>query len=459
MVEFETLDRFILEKMSETKLPGLSITAVKDGAVVYSRGYGFRDIEKAKPATPETLFCIGSVTKSFTCIAIMQLQERGLLSVDDEVAKHLPLSLRAKGEPVRIWHLMSHSSGIPALAYAEAVIRHTMKSADTWLPLVNWEDMYTFMDEAEGWAHCRPGERWFYLNEGFRLLGAIVEKVSGEGYENYVKRHILEPLGMTRSFFERGLVESDPEAATPYIVTRDGERIASTYPYGIVSSDGGLVSSVADMAKYITMYLNGGCSQSIRVLSEDSLREMLKPRVKTPDEPWVTKHARHYGYGLGSVEDAWGNTVINHGGSVTTATAQIAFIPERGVGVMVLANGTGYPLGYIADYALALINGKDPEELPTIRFERALKEVEGVYETYKGTMRGKVQKMGSLLSLETGDKYRDVTVPLIPLEWLGDVKRFEGLSADRKQLAEFYRVGGEQYLIYERYKMKRIGKI
>jgi hypothetical protein len=74
-------------------------------------------------------------------------------------------------------------------------------------------------------------------------------------------------------------------------------------------------------------------------------------------------------------------------------------------------------------------------------------------------MRGKVQRSGSLLSLETGDKYRDVTVPLIPLEWLGDVKRFEGLSADRKQPVEFYRVGGEQYLIYERYKMKRIGTI
>jgi hypothetical protein len=154
-----------------------------------------------------------------------------------------------------------------------------------------------------------------------------------------------------------------------------------------------------------------------------------------------------------------GNTVISHGGSVTTATAQLAFMPEKKTGVIILANGTGVPLSYIADYALALLIGSEPEQLPVVRFERALAEVEGVYETYKGTMRGKVCRRGSLLSLETGDKYRDVTVPLIPIDWLGDVKVFEGLSGDRKQRVEFYCEGGGQYLIYERYKMKRIGKI
>jgi CubicO group peptidase (beta-lactamase class C family) len=215
----------------------------------------------------------------------MQLQERGLLSVEDEVGKHLPFTLCVKGEPVKIWHLMRHSSGVPALAYAEAVIRYTMKSADTWLPLTNGMDMYTFLDKAESWAHCRPGERWFYLNEGFRLLGAIIEKVSGEHYTDYVRKHILEPLGMNRSFFNQEDVEADPEKAIPYIVTRDGEMIPSSYPYGIVTSDGGLVSCVSDMAKYITMYLNSGQISGGQILKPDSVKEMMKPKVKTPDEP------------------------------------------------------------------------------------------------------------------------------------------------------------------------------
>ena len=458
MTDFNALDRFVLEKISETKLPGISLAAVKDGTVVYSRGYGFRDIEGGKAATPETLYCIGSITKSFTCIAIMQLQERGLLSLEDEISKHLPFNLRAKGEPIRIWHLMSHSSGIPALAYVEAVVRHTMKSADTWLPLMNLGDMITFMDEAEGWAEGKPGERWFYLNEGYRLLGSIVEKASGEEYADYVSRHILAPLNMSRSFFDKALIDSDPDTAVPYIVTRDGDRIPSTYAYGIVSSDGGLVSSATDMAKYLTMLLVCGRCPSGHVLSEGSLGEMMKPKVRTPDEPWVTEQVKYYGYGLGSSEDPWGNRIISHGGSVTTATAQIEFMPEKGLGVIVLANGSGYPLSSIADYALAIMNDKDPEELPVIRFERALREVEGVYETYKGTMKGRVQRRGSLLNLETGDKFRDVSVPLIPVDWTGDVKRFEGISGDRKYPAEFYRVGVEQFLIYERYKMRRVGK-
>jgi len=457
--EFATLDKFILEKVSETKLPGLSIAAVRDGKVVYSRGFGFRDIAGGKPATPETLYCIGSVTKSFTCIAIMQLQEKGLLSVEDEVGKHIPFNMRAKGEPVRIWHLMSHSSGVPALGYAEAVIRHTMKSTDTWLPLVNGDDIYTFMDEAERWAHCKPGERWFYLNEGYRLLGEIIEKVSSESYTDYVKKHILTPLGMSRSYFSHEEVDGDPEAATPYIVTKDGDRLPSTYPYGLISSDGGLVSSASNMAKYVSMYLDGGRCPNGGIVTPESLSEMMKPRVRTPYEPWVSRNVRHYGFGLGSTQDAWGNTIMNHGGSVSTATAQFAFIPERKVGVIALANATGYPLSYIADYTLAFLTGNDPEQLPVIRFERSLAEVEGVYETYKGTMRGKVLRKGSLLSLETGDKYRDVSVPLVPIDWMGDVKRFEALAGDLKQIVEVYREGGEQYLIFERYKMRKVGRI
>jgi CubicO group peptidase (beta-lactamase class C family) len=458
MTNLEKLDRFILDKMTETKLPGLSLAAVKNGKTIYTRGYGLRDIAKGKPATPDTLYCIGSVTKSFTCIAIMQLQEKGKLTVEDPVEKHLPLRLRSKGEPVRIRHLMSHTSGIPALAYVEAVIRHTMKSADTYLPLATGQDMNTFLDEAEAWAHTRPGERWFYLNEGYRLLGEIIEKTSGEKYEDYVKRHILQPLGMKRSVFSPEDVEADPDAATPYIVTRDGQQIPSAYAYGIVTSDGGLISSANDMATYLKMLLGEGAANETRVLSADSLREMKKPRIKTPDQPWITKTTRYYGYGLGINTDPDGDVTVSHGGSVTTATAQLAFAPENGVGVIVLANGTGYPLATITDYALAALTEADPDQLPTIRFENTLTDLEGNYETYKHTMKARVTRRGSLLQLDTGDKYRDVTVPLIPLDWESPIKTFEGITGDRKQPAEFYKQDGEQHLIYERYKLKRVGK-
>ncbi len=458
MIDFSKVDSFILDRMSETRLPGVSLAAVKGGKVVYARGYGLRDVLKGKPATPDTLYCIGSVTKSFTCIAVMQLQERGLLSVDDPVEKHLPIKLRAKGKPVKIGHLMSHTSGIPATAYVEAAVRNAMKSADTYLPLATGADMITFLDGAEEWANDEPGERWYYLNEGFRLLGEIVEKASGEKYADYVKTHILDPLGMARSTFSPDAVEADPDAATPYIVTRDGQQLPSTYAYGIVGSDGGLVSSANEMTEYLKMLLNEGRAGRRRVLSAASLAEMTKPRIRTPDQPWITKTVHHYGYGLGIHTDPNGPTVVSHGGSVTTATAHLAMIPEEVTGVIVLANCSGYPLATVADYALAALAGRDPDQLPTIRFENTLKALEGHYETYKHTMRGRVTRRGSILQLDTGDKYRDVSVPLIPLDWESPTKTFEAPSGDRKYVAEFYTRDGEQYLVYERYKFRRVGK-
>ncbi len=459
VMDLGALEGFIFSKMAETRLPGLSISAIRDGEVIYSRGFGFRDLASGRPATPETLYCIGSVTKSFTCLSIMQLQERGLLDVEDPAERYLPVRLRSHGEPVRIWHLMSHTSGIPALAYAEAVIRYSMKAHDRWLPISGYEDMFTFMDEAEGWAHARPGERWFYLNEGYILLGYIIEKASGERYAEYIRRHILEPLGMRRSYFHRDEVEGDAEAATPYIVTRDGERIPSTYPYGAILSDGGLISNAMDMAEYIKMHLNYGEYKGSKILDENLVKEMMKPRVKTPDEQFISRHVRYYGYGLGINRDFFGCDLISHGGSVSVATAYMGFIPEKGVGVMVLANGSGYPLSYIGEYALTLLLGRDPNEHPIFRYERLQEELAGVYETYKSTMRVKVTGRGSLLTLEMGDRYRDLTVPLIPSEVEGGRLLFHGISMDRRIPVEFIRDGGETYLLYERYKLRRIGKL
>ncbi|MGC9346027.1 MAG: serine hydrolase domain-containing protein, partial [Candidatus Bathyarchaeales archaeon] len=166
MLDFGRLENFIFEKMSKTHLPGLSVAIVKDEEVVYSRGFCFRDLEYGLRATPETLYGIGSVTKSFTALSIMQLTEEGKLSLDEPVSKYVPLDLKSREEPVRIWHLMSHASGIPALAYAEALIRYMTGAGDKWIPIASYEDIFTFMREANQWALTRPGERWFYLNEG-----------------------------------------------------------------------------------------------------------------------------------------------------------------------------------------------------------------------------------------------------------------------------------------------------
>jgi CubicO group peptidase (beta-lactamase class C family) len=123
-MDYEKLESFIFEKMSKTHLPGLSIALVDGEEIIYSKGFGFRDLEYGLKATPHTLYGVGSVTKSFTALSIMQLAEKGKINLDDRVNKYIPLNLESKGEPVKVWHLLCHTSGIPALAYAEALIRY-----------------------------------------------------------------------------------------------------------------------------------------------------------------------------------------------------------------------------------------------------------------------------------------------------------------------------------------------
>ena len=129
------LESFIFEKIADSKLPGVSAALVMNDEIVWSRAFGFRDIERGLGATTHSLYCIGSVTKSFTALAIMQLAEQEKLSLDDAIDKFVPFDLKPHGEPIRIWHLLSHTSGIPALAYAEAVIRSATGASESWLPM------------------------------------------------------------------------------------------------------------------------------------------------------------------------------------------------------------------------------------------------------------------------------------------------------------------------------------
>jgi len=455
MQDFAKLEGFIFEKMSKTHMPGLSVAIVKDGEVVYSRGFCFRDLEYGLRATPETLYGIGSVTKSFTALSIMQLVEEGKLSLDETIDKYVPFNLKSKEEPIKIWHLLSHSSGMPALAYAEAFIRYVTGAGDKWIPIASYEDIFTFMREANQWALARPGERWFYLNEGYVILGYIIEKFSGMSYEKYVKKKILEPLQMNRSFFRKEEVEADKDVATPYIITRDGECKKSTHPYGI-TADGGLISNVLDLARYISMYLNRGKYDDVALLSPQLIEEMEKPRVKTPLQIFG---GEAYGYGLSIIPNFLGTKLVGHGGSVLVYTAFMGYIPDKKIGIALLANGSGYILSQMGLYGLALMLGENPENLPFIKIERNFDLLTGLYETYKGTMKAQVVSKGGILQLEIKDKYTDMIIPLIPEDIEGEVKRFYTIQSGGKLVVDFIVKDDKVDLIYERYRLKKVGNL
>ncbi|HEU5300387.1 MAG TPA: serine hydrolase [bacterium] len=458
---FALLDEFIQERIAETHLPSVAIGLLERGELVHARGFGYKDSERGLAAGPRTLYGLGSVTKSFTCLAIMQLQEHGRLRADDPVDNYVPLRVRPSGRPITLHHFMTHSSGIPALAYAEAVIRHAAGAADSYLPMASYDDMLTFVNGAEDWVEAAPGQRWFYLNEGYILLGAVIEKVSGRRYQDYVQEHILDPLGMSRTFFDKSRVDADPDVAVPYVVTKDKTQQPSRYLYGRLTSDGGLISSVEDMSRYVRMYLEGGRTGGARVASEASLAAMMTGYVDLLPEAYPGDPGQptgRYGYGLSAYPDFFGHRLVSHSGSVLVSTAYMGFIPEREIGVMVLANGSGYPLSQIGDASLAVLLGEDPFSLPGIRSERALEQLTGRYETYRGTYGGTVSRAGDFLMLKIENKLLSQTVPLVPVELGPDRARFFTLALGRRLWVEFTTRNGEVELIYERYKMRRTGR-
>jgi CubicO group peptidase (beta-lactamase class C family) len=449
--DFASLESFILEKIRESRTPGLSIGIVSKDETIYCRGFGFSDISSGVAATPRTLFGIGSVTRSFTALAIMQLAEEGKLKLDDPIAKHTGLKLKPFGEEVRVHHLLTHSSGIPALGYGEAFINGVLGLDNSWLPISSPEDVISFMRDAESWAVCKPGERFFYLNEGFVLLGYIISKLTGRSYEDYVKKRILKPLGMNRTFFSKTEVERDRDKATPYIIDKEGKHIASGVPYGI-NADGGMISNVLDLLNYLRMYINQGEFKGRRIAGRKSLVAMEQPYVK---EPYEIFGKEAYGYGWGITPNFCGNKLVGHSGSVGVYTAYVGFLPEKKIGVAVLANPGAYSLSNIGMYALAQLIGADPEKLPFIKTDKILAKLEGQYETYKGTIKINIKKKAELLHAEIKDKYTEQVSPLIPEKLEQNRATFYTISDGIKMPVEFNVKDKEIELIVERYKLTK----
>lgn len=458
--DFARLEEFVLDRMGRTKLAAVSIGLVEGDALIWQRGFGLADREAGRAATPRTSYCIGSVTKSFTCLAIMQLQEAGLLSVDDPVERFLPLTLKPFGEPIRIRHLMSHTSGIPALAYLENLLRHHHGAADKYLPIGSVADMLTFINGAADWVQSRPGERWFYLNEGYVLLGAIIEQVSGRPYADYIRERILQPLGMARSYHSHESFRADDDTAVPYIYSqKESKHLAREYPWGRAEADGGLISNVPDMACALSLYLRGGLGPSGPIITPASVAAMTSAQVATPPREIDSgEPASFYGFGLSS-STLFGRRAVAHSGLMYVATAALKFLPEQRCGVIVLANGSGYPLANVADFALALYLGEDPWQLPALQTEATLEALTGTYETYKGTYGTTVRRKGDFLALEFSNKHGEESVVLIPERLDPERPGFYTLSGGRRMAVEFRRQGDEVELLYERYKFRRTGKL
>lgn len=324
------LDLWIAEQVDHRRLPGLSIGIVHGDELVWARGYGMADVESATPATPQTLYRLGSVTKLFTATAVMQLRDRGLLRLDDPVRRHLPwFSVESDfaGEPeITIRHLLTHTSGLPR------------EGAFPYWTTHSFPDRAALIERLPSQrAVYPPGTRYKYSNLGMALLGEVVAAVSGELYDEYLERHVFAPLGMDGTSVRPDAGERD-RLATAYF-RYDGEEegesreVFEYYDTGALAPAANIVSSVDDLARFAALqFADGTAAEGAQVLRASTLREMHRPH-------WIRdgwRSAIGLGFRVARADD--GEILVSHGGWVGGNRSHLLLRPADEIAVIVLTN-------------------------------------------------------------------------------------------------------------------------
>jgi len=434
------IENYVPDAVHETKTPGCSLAVICGENVVYESGFGWRDIGRSLPATPDTLYGIGSCTKAFVATAILLLSEQGKLSLDDPVDRYIPFKLRSEKGPITIHHFLTHSSGLPALSTSEILIQKGL-GVDLGFPLASGGDFYRWVNGAQKEMTPGLGEKFFYSNESYRMLGHIVQTLTDMPFHEFVTKNILGPLGMTRSPFVRSLYEDDADRIQPYLTKPDGIVVPASFPYPDVTSNpefsfmlaaGGLISSVREMAKFIASNLP---TSKARLLKPESLELMQEPYIARPSSHYGKNG---YGYGWTITENFLGIPMVAHGGSIDVSTAYTAFLPQKGVGAVMLANTAGLPHAAIVEGIFAALLGLDPfKVIPPLGIKKRKNVLAGDYEAYRGATRARVFSKAGLLYLEQKDDFQDLVVPLIPEDDNMARYRFYILTEGARQPVEF----------------------
>ena len=396
--------------MRRDRLPAVGVCVVDRDGVVYADGFGSRDLAGNRPATADTLFGVGSVTKSVTALALAQLREAGMLDFDDPVSAHLDVDLGGDDDdPVRLHHLLSHTSGLPSLATSEALIGRRLRRSTDTIPLASRDDFRAHVAGAVGEGGSErvasPGERFAYSNEGYVLLGDVIEANTGREYGRYVAEHVLDPLGLDRATFDDAAFAMDDDHATLYL-HEDGETVAASVPTRELSRPaGGLFASVDHLGRYARLFLNEGTLDGHEVVAPESVAALTEGRVDTPSGP--------YGYGWRTRESC-GRDLIGHAGSIAVSSAYVGFSPEAGLGVAVAANSSpDYPLVRLGEAVFACAVGEAPAEaVPFVERRERFDLLTGEYRGYRGVKRAYVARDGGGLRLQLAGPLGGESLPL-----------------------------------------------
>ena len=315
-------------RRKELGIPGMSLVIVKDGEIIFAKGFGYKDVEKQIPVSADTQFAIGSSTKAFTALSVLMSQDEGKLSLDDNPRKHLAyfkMKDTETNEKITIRDLLSHSSGLSRTDLGMLTGK------------LNRAELIQVAGEAKPVAKLR--EKFGYQNIMFTAAGEIVAQVQKTPWEKFVPERIFKPLGMTNSTMDLKQMQKAKDYSFGYEYNFDTKQ-SRKLPFrdiDEVAPAGSINSSANDMAKWLKFILSGGTVNGKRLVSEKGFEEWIKPQMTI---------AGKTSYGLGWFLQDWkGLKVVQHGGNIDGFNALVATIPEKKLGFVMLTNVTGSSLG------------------------------------------------------------------------------------------------------------------
>lgn len=310
--EFENL----VESQFKRQEPGGVVLISQNSTIIYRKAFGLANAELEVPMSEHIVFNIGSITKQFTAVAILQLMEQGKLSLQDQITKYLPDY--SAGAEITIENLLTHTGGIPGPA------PELMARLQARRDLVSLQEIIaTFKDRPLDFA---PGTKWNYSNDGYMLLGAIIEKVSGSSYPQYLEKNLFKPAGMTQTYFGDDYVLIKKRAAS-YVYSRSESRFlnARNEKIELAYSAGAIQSTAEDLFRW------NEALKSHKLLKKRSL-EKAQTEHRLPNG-----RGTNYGYGwfIGNIQ---GSPIVEHGGNMGGFMSHSIYLPREDVFVVVLYN-------------------------------------------------------------------------------------------------------------------------
>jgi CubicO group peptidase (beta-lactamase class C family) len=341
---FTRLDEFITRHMRETGAPGMTLALANRDGLIRVSTYGYADMKAGARVVPETMFEIGSISKSFVGLTLMQLRDEGKLDLNKPIVEYLPwLKINSKFAAITTHHILSHSAGLPgAPLLLDALL-------------------------SELWTAYEPGKRFLYSNTGYNILGFLIEAIDKRPFAEALRARTLTPLGMTAS---SPIITNDLRKmmAIGYEPLNEGKPFFVNGPLAeaqwleVDIAAGSVASTPADMAKYMRMLLNRGALPKGRLISEESFALFTKPAI---DSPYRGEPAS-YGYGLWT-SDIGGHTRLRHTGGMVAFSSSIDVDMTGNIGAFasVNANLRGYRPVAVTKYAVELFNASaDGKPLP-----------------------------------------------------------------------------------------------